>query len=73
MKRGGNPADIYYDYDAGIIYVLDRDGILFPLVGEVEEGKVDLKIEEGYQNFGSKIEFLDDVLKRMNTYESITY
>lgn len=42
------PADVYYDYDTGVTYVVDRDGILTPLVGEVEAEKVDLKIEEGY-------------------------
>lgn len=31
-----------------LLYVVDRDGILTPLVGEVESEKVDLKIEEGY-------------------------
>lgn len=72
-ERGGKPADIYFDYETGTIYVVDREGLPIPLV-EVEKEKVDLKTKEGFRNFDLKIEeielprmdLLDYIIKELN-------
>lgn len=56
-EKGAKPADIFLDRETGNLYFLTKDWELYLLSSsccEVEEKKIDLKTEEGFEKLDLK-------------------